>query len=169
MDIIWHPIEVFLCIPLSNGWSNQVINRSMGDFLWYLVEEKLGNREYLVLSTSKFDYGSFVNRSTSKSLFEIVHGLPPRQPIDLLSSPVSFQPLDPASLLLPIFVILHANIRHKLYSRSGNYTLTTKMHCRAQHFTVDEYVMVHICPERYLKHSFKKLHGKAFGVFSYLR
>lgn len=61
----------------------EVVNRSLGDLLRCLIGEKLGNWD-LILPQAEFAYNNSVNRSTGKSTFEIVYGLLPRQPVNLI-------------------------------------------------------------------------------------
>ncbi|CAL8993728.1 unnamed protein product [Prunus brigantina] len=53
-----------------------------------LVGDKPGNWD-LLLPVAEFAYNNSVNRSTGKSPFEIVHGFPPRSPVDLVALPVA--------------------------------------------------------------------------------
>ena len=55
--------------------------------------EKRRNMD-LNLSHAEFAYNNFVNRSTGRGLFKIVHGLSLRQPIDLLPLPTDYHPFD---------------------------------------------------------------------------
>ena len=61
----------------------KVVNRCLGDMLRCLVGVKQGVWD-LILSTTEFAYNNSVNRSTSKSPFQIVNGYSPRTPIDFV-------------------------------------------------------------------------------------
>ena len=54
--------------------------------LRYLVGESLENWN-LLLSHVEFAYNNSVNRSTSKSPIEIIHGYKPRRSIDIIPLP----------------------------------------------------------------------------------
>ena len=68
---------------LQTDRQTEVVNRSLGNLLRYLVGENLRAWD-LVLTTAEFAYNSFVNRTIGMSPFEIVHGYQPRQAIDLI-------------------------------------------------------------------------------------
>ena len=78
--------------PQTDG-QTEVVNRSLGDLLRCLVGEKPGNWD-LILPHAEFAYNNSVNRSTGKSPFEIVHGVSPRPPIDLIPLPTDYRPSD---------------------------------------------------------------------------
>ena len=48
----------------------------------------------LVLPTAEFAYSNAVHYSTGKSPFEVVHGVVPRLPIDLVPLPIDSQPAE---------------------------------------------------------------------------
>jgi len=83
---LWHKKETklkFLTIFHSQtDGQTKVVNRSLGDLLWYLIGENLRNWD-LILSTVEFAYNSSVNKSINMSPFEVVHGYKLRKPIDL--------------------------------------------------------------------------------------
>ena len=68
--------------PQTDG-QTEVVNRSLGNLLSCLVGDKASSWD-LVLPQAEFAYKSSVNRSTGRSPFEIVAGLSPRRPIDLV-------------------------------------------------------------------------------------
>ncbi|CAL2237284.1 unnamed protein product [Prunus armeniaca] len=49
------------------------------------------------------------------------------------------------------------------------YQLAANTHRRAQDFQEGDYVMVRVCPKRFPKHSFKKLHARSMGPYCILR
>ena len=62
--------------PQTNR-QTEVVNRSLGNLLRCLVVDKPKGWD-LILSQSKFAYNNSVNRSTSRSPFQIVYGSSPR-------------------------------------------------------------------------------------------
>ena len=68
--------------PQTDG-QIEVVNCSLGDGLRCLVMVKQGVWD-LILSTTKFAYNNYVNRSTSKSPFQIVNGYSPCTPDECL-------------------------------------------------------------------------------------
>lgn len=69
--------------PQTDG-QIEVVNRSLGDLLRCLVGDHVANWEQL-LPIAEFAYNSSINRSTGCSPFEVVTGLQPRKPIDLIN------------------------------------------------------------------------------------
>jgi len=61
----------------------EVVNRSLGNLLSTLIGEHIESWD-LKLSIAEFAYNSLVNRTTGKSLHEIVYGFRHRQPTDLI-------------------------------------------------------------------------------------
>ena len=149
--------------PQTDG-QTEVTNRSLGDLLRGLVGDKPGNWD-LVLPTAEFAYNNSVNRSTGKSPFEIVHGSTPRQPIDLMPIPLHTRTSESAESFAHHIHELHAEIRRKLALSTEQYKLSANTHRRFQSFNEGDFVMARIRPERFPKHSFKKLHARAFGPF----
>ena len=60
----------------------EVVNRSLGNLLRCLVGDKPKGWD-LILLQAKFSYNNFVNRSTSRSPFQIVYGNSPRTALEL--------------------------------------------------------------------------------------
>ena len=60
-----------------------VVNRSLGNLFRCPVDGK-PNTWDLLLPTTEFAYNNVVNKSTGKSPFEVVHGVVPHLPIDLV-------------------------------------------------------------------------------------
>lgn len=71
----------------------KVVNHYLINLLRCQVGGKLGN-SYLVLPIAEFAYNNSVNRSTTKSHFEVVNGFLPRQPIDFVPLPIDYYPSD---------------------------------------------------------------------------
>ena len=95
--------------PQTDG-QTEVVNRSLGNMLRCLVGIKQGVWD-LILSTAEFAYNNSVNRSTGKSLFQIVNGYSPRTPIDLVPLPPHMRISEPADYFAKHIHDLHAEIR----------------------------------------------------------
>ena len=76
--------------PQTNG-QTEFVNRSLGDLLHCLVREHINNWDQ-ILPMVEFAYNSLVNWSTGINPFEIVIGLLPRKPIDLVPLPIEACP-----------------------------------------------------------------------------
>ena len=67
--------------PQTDG-QTEVVNRSLGNFLRCLVEDK-PKRLGLILLQEKFSYNNLVNRNTGRSPLQIVYGISPRTTLEL--------------------------------------------------------------------------------------
>ena len=67
--------------PQTNG-QTEVVNHSLGNLLRCLVGDKPKGWD-LILPQEKFEYNNYVNRSTSKSPFQIAYGSNPRNSFEL--------------------------------------------------------------------------------------
>ena len=94
--------------PQIDG-QTEVVNRSLGDMLRCLVGVKQGVWD-LILSTFEFAYNNSVNRSTGKSLFQIVNDYSPFTLIDLVPLPPHMRVSVPAENFVKHIRNLHAEI-----------------------------------------------------------
>ena len=153
--------------PQTDG-QTEVVNRSLGDLLRCLVGDKQGNWD-LILPVAEFAYNNSANRTTGKSPFEIVYGVMPRPPIDLAPLPIDARPSESATTFAEHIRRLHEEVRQKISLSTNTYQLAANTHRRTQNFQEGDYVMVRVCPERFPKHSFKKLHARSMGPYRILR
>ncbi|KAM2559419.1 hypothetical protein TB1_010750 [Malus domestica] len=64
---------------------------------------------------------------------------------------------------------LHDDVRRQIAMHTDSYQLAANAHRRHQEFQHGDFVMVRICPERFPKQSFKKLHARSMGPYRVLR
>ena len=102
----------------------------------------------LILSTTEFAYNNYVNRSTSKSHYQIVNGYSPRTPIDLIPLPPHMHVSEPTKNFAKHIHDLHAKIRLKISLSNEEYKLDADVHHRSKESNVGGYVMVRIRPRR---------------------
>lgn len=114
--------------PQTDG-QTEVVNRSLGNLLRCLVGEKPSTWD-LVLPTAEFAYNNSVNKSTGKSPFEIVHGVIPRLPIDLVPLPIDSRPAEFAETFAKHISDLHADIQRKIAQSNENNKLAADLHHR---------------------------------------
>ncbi|KAM2088669.1 hypothetical protein ACFX1T_032717 [Malus domestica] len=153
--------------PQTDG-QTEVVNRSLGNLLRCLVGDKPGNWD-LLLPVAEFAYNNSVNRSTGKSPFEVVHGFSPRSPVDLVALPMAARASDSATSFAEHIRQLHDDVRRQIAMHTDSYQLAANAHRRHQEFQHGDFVMVRICPERFPKQSFKKLHARSMGPYRVLR
>lgn len=146
----------------------EVVNRSLGDLLRCLVGDKLGNWD-LLLPIAEFAYNNSVNCSTGKSLFEIVTGFSPRQPIDLIPLPDDSKPSNSAQDFSDHIRSLHEDIRRKIALSNEKYKISADLHRRHQEFHEGDYVMVRVALERFPEHAVRNLHARSIDPFPVTR
>ena len=105
--------------PQTDG-QTEVVNRSLGDLLRCLVGEHINNWDQ-ILPMVEFAYNSSVNRSTGRSPFEIVTGLLPRKPIDLVPLAIEARPSVEVEAFSKHIQGLHDYVRWKISLSNENY------------------------------------------------
>ncbi|KAI5321495.1 hypothetical protein L3X38_030566 [Prunus dulcis] len=146
----------------------EAVNRSLRDLLRCLVGDKPGNWE-LLLPVAEFAYNNSVNRSIGKSPFEMVNGFSPRSPVDLVALPMAARASDYATSFAEHIRQLHDDVRRQISMHTNTYKLAANAHHRQQEFREGDFVMVRVCPERFPKHSFKKLHARSMGPYRIIK
>jgi hypothetical protein len=79
--------------PQTDG-QIEVVNCSLGNLLRCLVGEHLSNWDH-VLPMAEFAYDNSINKTTGRSPFEVVLGVNPKKPIDLIPLPVHMLGVNP--------------------------------------------------------------------------
>ena len=167
MEDVEHKVEIFLQHFTLKG-QTEVVNQSLGDLLCFLVEEHVTNWDQILLVV-EFAYNSTVNRSTSHSPFEIVIGLLPRKPIDLVPLPMEARPNVEADAFSKHICDLHEDVRRNIALSNENYKAQADLKRMFVDFKERDMVMVRIRPERYPKGTYKKLHSKNVGSHRMLK
>ena len=152
----------------QTGGQTEVVKCSLSDMLRCLIGVKQSVWD-LILSTAEFAYNNFIDYSTSKNHFQIVHGYSPRMPIDLVLLPPHMHAPEPIENFAKHIHDLCAKIRRKISLSNENYKLTVDVHRRSKEFNIDEYVIVRILLEIIPKTFLKKLYAKAMGPYSIIR
>jgi len=65
----------------------------------------------LVLPTTEFAYNNVVNKSIGKSPFEVVHGVVPYLPIDLVTLPIDSQPVEFVETFTQLIHDVHVDVQ----------------------------------------------------------
>ncbi|RVW30404.1 Retrovirus-related Pol polyprotein from transposon 17.6 [Vitis vinifera] len=138
------------CMHFTLKGQTEVVNQSLGDLLCFLVEEHVTNWDQILLVV-EFAYNSTVNRSTSHSPFEIVIGLLPRKPIDLVPLPMEARPNVEADAFSKHICDLHEDVRRNIALSNENYKAQADLKRKFVDFKERDMVMVRIRPERYPK------------------
>uniref|UniRef100_A0A2N9HIT5 Reverse transcriptase n=1 Tax=Fagus sylvatica TaxID=28930 RepID=A0A2N9HIT5_FAGSY len=118
---LWHLVGTKLKFstafhPQTDG-QTEVVNRSLGNLLRCLVGE--ANRNWdLILPTAQLAYNSSANRTIGISPFEVVHGYPPRKPLDLLPMSPHVRVSESAEAFAQHLHDLHHEIRNKIQANT---------------------------------------------------
>uniref|UniRef100_A0A2N9H1M6 Integrase catalytic domain-containing protein n=1 Tax=Fagus sylvatica TaxID=28930 RepID=A0A2N9H1M6_FAGSY len=119
---LWHLVGTKLKFstafhPQTDG-QTEVVNRSLGNLLRCLVGE--ANRNWdLILPTAQLAYNSSANRTIGISPFEVVHGYPPRKPLDLLPMSPHVRVSESAEAFAQHLHDLHHEIRNKIQASTA--------------------------------------------------
>ena len=135
--------------PQTDG-QTEVISRSLGDLLRCLVGEHINNWDQ-ILPMAEFAYNSSVNQSTDISPFEIVTGLLPRKPIDLVPLPIEARPNVEAEAFSKHKQDLNDDVRRKTSLSNENYKARTDLKRKFDVFKKGDMVMVRIRLKRFPK------------------
>ena len=169
---LWHLVGTKLKFstafhPQTDG-QTEVVNRSLGNLLRCLVGE--ANRNWdLILPTAQLAYNSSANRTIGISPFEVVHGYPPRKPLDLLPMSPHVRVSESAEAFAQHLHDLHHEIRNKIQASNFQYKIHADTRRRHMEFQVGDYVMIRIRPERFPSGSVKKLQARSAGPFKILK
>ena len=77
----------------------------------------------LTLPTAEFAYNTYVNRTTYKSLHEIIYGFRLRKPLDLIPISDHYRVSESAFLFASHMHDLHKKISEKIAQSNANYKL----------------------------------------------
>uniref|UniRef100_A0A2N9GGF1 RNA-directed DNA polymerase n=1 Tax=Fagus sylvatica TaxID=28930 RepID=A0A2N9GGF1_FAGSY len=135
--------------------------------LWHLVGTKLKFSTAFHPQTD--GQTEVVNRSLGISPFEVVHGYPPRKPLDLLPMSPHVRVSESAEAFAQHLHDLHHEIRNKIQASNFQYKIHADTRRRHMEFQVGDYVMIRIRPERFPSVSVKKLQARSAGPFKILK
>uniref|UniRef100_A0A2N9FGZ1 RNA-directed DNA polymerase n=1 Tax=Fagus sylvatica TaxID=28930 RepID=A0A2N9FGZ1_FAGSY len=153
--------------PQTDG-QTEVVNQSLGNLLRCLVGE--ANRNWdLILPTAQLAFNSSANRTIGISPFEVVHGYPPKKPLDLLPMSPHVRVSEFAEAFAQHLHDLHHEIRNKIQASNFQYKIHADTRRRHMEFQVGDYVMIRIRPERFPSRSVKKLQARSAGPFKILK
>jgi hypothetical protein len=153
--------------PQTDG-QTEVVNQSLGNLLRCLVGE--ANRNWdLILPTTQLAFNSSANRIIGISPFEVVHGYPPKKPLDLLPMSPHVRVSEFAEAFAQHLHDLHHEIRNKIQASNFQYKIHADTRRRHMEFQVGDYVMIRIRLERFPSRSVKKLQARSAGPFKILK
>ncbi|CAL2237612.1 unnamed protein product [Prunus armeniaca] len=153
--------------PQTDG-QTLVVSRSLGNLLRCLVGEHIKSWDS-VLPIAEFAYNNSVNRTTGMSPFEVVYGHKLRAPIDLMPMSASHRSSASANEFACHIHDLHAEIIQRINKSNATCKRDADVHRRLKEFSVGNFVMVRIKPERFPQGIAKKLQARSMGPFQVLK
>lgn len=147
--------------PQTDG-QTEVVNRSLGNLLRCLVGDNLKSWD-LKLPQAEFAHNSALNRSTSLSPFEVVYGLIPRGPTDLLPLPTSSNSDRRAADFITDIQRVHGQTKTRLESATVEYKSRADTHRRHVLFKVGDLVWAVLTKDRFPQHEYNKLAARKIG------
>ncbi|XP_068312511.1 transposon Ty3-I Gag-Pol polyprotein [Pyrus communis] len=153
--------------PQTDG-QTEVVNRSLGNLLRSLVGKEKHNWDF-TLSQAEFAFNRSKNRSTGKCPFEIVYGLIPNGPFDLIPLPVIDHFSGDANDMVAHIRDLHSQVRRILEESNEKYKAAADKHRRHMEFKESDLVWINLRKERFPRGRFGKLHDKVDGLFRVMK
>jgi hypothetical protein len=155
------------CHPQTDG-QTEVVNRTLSTMLRAVLKKNIKLWEDC-LPHIEFAYNRSLHSTTKMCPFEIVYGLLPRAPIDLLPLPASeklnFDATKRAELMLKLHETTKANIEHM----NAKYKLAGDKGRRQLTFQPGDLVWLHLRKERFPELRKSKLMPRADGPFKVLQ
>lgn len=132
--------------PQTDG-QTEVVNRSLGNMLRALVGDNIRSWDSR-LPQAEFAHNHATNRSTGFSPFQIVFGLVPRCPLDLVPLPDPAHAHGLASDFVSALQDVHQTVTRNLEEASQKYKVTADRRRREVIFEPDELVWVVLTKDR---------------------
>ena len=95
----------------------KVVNRFLGNLLRYLTK-KYSQSWDTILPQEEFSFNESINRSTGKTLFQVVYGLQPKGPLDLTKLPSDFKISAHGQELVVLITKVHQQVKETLQKYS---------------------------------------------------
>jgi hypothetical protein len=153
--------------PQTDG-QIEVVNRSLGDFLRSLVTKHHSQWDN-ILPQVEFAYNDSINRSTGKSLFQIVYGMHPRGILELRDSEHNATRSASVEDLAEAMKELHSQVKERLQNSSQKYKHREDQHRRQLQFEVGDLILAHLRKERFPKGKYNKLKMNKIGPCKVLK
>ncbi|GKC25996.1 putative CCCH-type zinc finger family protein [Tanacetum coccineum] len=149
---MWKRMGTQLCFntsyhPETDG-QTEVVNRSLGNLLRCLVEDKPKQWD-LVLPFTEFAFNNSKNRTTQRSPFEIVHGVSPYSVTDLTPIPNLRKANVKADELAEHIKSIHEEVKLQVKAYNAMYKKAADLHQRKVVFEEGDYILKKINDNAY--------------------
>ncbi|KAJ4706620.1 Transposon Ty3-I Gag-Pol polyprotein [Melia azedarach] len=148
--------------PQTDG-QTEVVNRTLGNMLRCIYGEKPKQWD-AVLPQVEFAYNSMMNRSTSKTPFEVVYLQPPRHALDLVTLPALLGVSKAAENMAEKIQKIQEEVRASLESANEKYKQDADQHRRQKVFQEGDLVMAYLRKIRFPGIR-SKLQNRKYGPF----
>ncbi|GJW87960.1 RNA-directed DNA polymerase [Tanacetum coccineum] len=153
--------------PQTDG-QTEVVNRSLGNLLRSLIEDNAKQWD-LILPQAEFAYNRSVNRTTSKSHFEVVYGRDSITPLDLVLVPEVGQFSEDGADQSEQIKELHRSVQEQIIRHNKQYKEHADKRRKQVLYREGDLVWIHLRKERFLARRFGKLKPRGDGPFRVLK
>ena len=149
--------------PQTDG-QTEVTNRTLGALLRGLVSKTQKDWD-IKLAHAEFAYNRSPTYATKHSPFEVVYGVNPKLPIDLVPLPKGELIHKDAESKLKSMLKLHAQVRTRIEKVNDMYKARANKHRKQQGYNVGDLVWLHLRKERFPGKRKNKLMPRSEGPF----
>jgi hypothetical protein len=154
------------CHPQTDG-QTKVVNRTLSTMLRAILKKNIKMWEEC-LPHVEFAYNSSLHSTTKMCPFEIVYGLLPRAPIDLMPLPSSEKLYFDAKQRAELMLKIHETTKENIGSMNAKYKISGDKGRKQLDFEPDDLVWLHLRKERFPDLRKSKLMPRADGPFKVL-
>lgn len=147
--------------PQTDG-QTEVVNRSQGNLLHTLVGDNIRTWD-VQLSQAEFAHNLALNRSTGYCPFQLVYGVLPRAPVDLLPLPTHSNDDHCAADFITDLARFHTTAQARLEESTARYKAAADSRRHHVEFEVGDFVLAVLTKDRYLAHEYNKLSAQKIG------
>ncbi|KAI3789955.1 hypothetical protein L2E82_02762 [Cichorium intybus] len=149
--------------PQTDG-QTEVTNRTLGTLLRGLVSKTQKDWD-VKLAHAEFAYNRSPTHATGRSPFEVVYGVNPYMPLDLIPLPKEELVHKDANNKLKSMMKLHEQVRDKIEATNAAYKQKSNKNKKARVFDEGDLVWVHMRKERFPSKRKNKLMPRAEGPY----
>jgi hypothetical protein len=154
------------CHPQTDG-QTEVVNRMLSTMLRVVLKKNIKMWEEC-LSHVEFAYNRSLHSTTNMCPFEIVYGLVPRTPIDLMHLPSSEKLIFDAKQRTELMLKLHETTKENIERMNAKYKISGDKGRKQLDFEPGDLIWLHLRKERFSDLRKSKLIPRADGPFKVL-
>ncbi|KAG8378996.1 hypothetical protein BUALT_Bualt07G0042400 [Buddleja alternifolia] len=128
--------------PQPDG-QTEVVNRTLGNLLRSLIGSNIHQWD-LILAQAEFAYNRSSSQTTGKSPFEVVYGMNPTSPLELVPLPITNQYSGDVKNNAKYWKKLHEDVCHRIIKQNAKYQKYANKHRKEASFKQGDLVWVHL-------------------------